>query len=151
MIVGSYALYVRNLINRRPHDIDFLYDENLKDIKNYLKKYNIFLDLLKQKHFEPLYEEFKYKNRYIKIQVLYQTLYYKYLYHKDIKNLKHISNKYPPTRKHEYDLINVFHNLGKEKSLEEINKIKQNTPLVQEDIDELIRLMEIGINNAEEI
>ena len=155
MYIGTKCLIIRNLIHRNTKDIDILINNNELNkyikLRRYLKKYNINLDIFVQKECNIVseFENYKYKNRFIKLQLLYQVLYYKYkLYkiHKNIKNTKH-----PPTRKHEYDLINVFHNLGKEKSLEEINKIKQNTPLKEDDIKELIKLMEIGINNTEEI
>lgn len=155
MLTGTKSLIIRNLIHRNTKDIDILINDNELNryikLRKYLKKYNINLDIFVQKECDiiPEFENYKYKNRFISIILLYQELYYKYkLYkiHKNIKNTKH-----PPTKKHEYDLINVFHNLGKEKSLEEINKIKQNTPLKEDDITELIKLMEIGINNTEEI
>lgn len=152
IIIGSTNLKIRGLISRKPHDLDVCYNEKLIPIKKYVKKYNISLDIAYNKEHKDYWEYHKYKNRDIKLQTLYIVLFYSYKSHKHHKNIRLTKKtKYTPTRQNERDLINVFHNLGREKSLEEIDKMKNNTPINEDDVKELLNLMEIGISNETEI
>ena len=145
IVLGSKNLKIRGLLNRNNNDIDIRvdYKYDITKLIKLLKCYKIKIHIQQSFISKDSYDIVNYNNKTYKLDKLYNVLYYKYRYTKSIikKN----------ATKHKTDLINIFHNLGKEKSLKEINKIKQNTHLIKEDIDELIRLMEIGINNAEEI
>lgn len=143
LIGGSKNLIIRDLLHRGNKDIDIILLTNdivyIYKLKRFLRKFKIYHDVLKlglNKH----YDKIVYNNRELLLVKLYIVLYYKYIQYKNNKN-----------KKHRIDLINVFHNLGREKALEEIDNIKNNTPINKDDVKELLNLMEIGISNETEI
>lgn len=140
---GSKVLFLRGLLKRKPHDLDILLIPMSRKYANFIKSIVPNADVLFNKYNFENYEYLWYKNRYIKVLPTFEILFAKYQIHKHYLS-GYFKNK---SVKHTNDLINVFHNLGQEKSLEEIHKMS----ISLEDRVELIRLMKIGINNKEEI
>lgn len=91
------------------------------------------------------YDDVPHKGYVVKCMKVEDVLYFKYIFMKRIqKHFKDFDNK------HRKDLINVFHNLGKDKSNDIINKMLDKHP-THIDTKELYELMQIGINNQSEI
>lgn len=141
ILCGSRSLIVRGLLHRKPKDLDLCLNRKTKAIKSFLKNINI--DLL-----YPAFCDFdfiEHKGYKVKCMKVHQVLYFKYRFMKNIeKNTGTLYNK------HYIDLANVFHNLGREQSINCIDDICKIKPkLINK--EELLMIMEIGLNNKEEI
>lgn len=131
---------LRGLLHRKSKDIDICGIPYKKGMYNFCKSLRIKLDFCNPDLHE--YDEIIYKNRIIRIAKLKDVIYFKYRMQKKInENPRMIGEK------HYKDIINVFHNLGEEKSKKLIEEIN----LPEEDKNVLIKWMYIGINNTNEI
>ena len=139
-IGGSWSLKLRGLLHRKTKDVDIcgiLYDEKLY---KFCKRHGVKLDFCNPDLHD--FDEIDYKNHKLRIVKLEDVLFYKYMLQKKINSTPHVVGV-----KHYKDLINVFHNLGENKSREVISKLN----LSQEDKDLLLEWMQIGLNNKKEI
>ena len=139
-IGGSWSLKLRGLLHRKTKDLDICgipYNERLY---NFCKRLGIKLDFCNPNLYD--FDEIDHKNRKLRIVKLEDVLFYKYMLQKKIDSNPHIVGV-----KHYKDLVNVFHNLGENKSREVISKLN----LSQVDKDLLLEWMQIGLNNKKEI
>lgn len=130
---------MRNLLHRKCKDIDICGICNSR-LRKFCRSLGIKLDFVNSE--EHIYDEIDYKNRKIKIAKLENVLYYKYQMQKKINSDLHLIGV-----KHYKDIVNVFYNLGEDKS----RKLIDSMNLPQEDKDELLKWMTVGINNNKEI
>lgn len=143
ILCGSKSLVIRGLLHRKVSDIDLLTDLRTSKLQKFAKPW-FKIDLVNIKMFRE-YDDVPHKGYVVKCMKVEDVLYFKYIFMKRIqKHFKDFDNK------HRKDLINVFHNLGKDKSNDIINKMLDKHP-THIDTKELYELMQIGINNQSEI
>lgn len=136
MIVGgSYSLKLRGLLDRKLKDIDLIGAEYNEKLCIFCKSLGIKVDFVNRGDLR--FEWFKHKNRYIKIAPLHVVLFYKFKLQMKINADPHCRGV-----KHYNDLIHIFSVLGKEKSINEIDKMSLN----KEERDVLLEWVELSNN-----
>lgn len=136
VITGSYSLHLRGLLNRKVQDIDVCGIKYNEKLYKFCKKLGFTLDFIDPNNFE--FEWYEHKNRYIKITPLHIVLFYKFKKQRKIDLNPHLLGM-----KHYNDLIHIFYTLGKEKSIEEINKMD----LTNEERAVILEWVEISNSN----
>ena len=138
---GSFSLKIRGLLHRKTKDIDISLNKHVRKLQKFLK--NCFkVDIAGVNKWPNEYDVLSHKGYWVKCTKVWVVLFWKLYYVKKSKD--------PLKSKHRFDIINVFHNLGRDESLKQVEKIKEVLK-DEKDIKLLYELMEIGLSNKEEI